>query len=129
MNRTALRHQLLAEPVPQSLAQPAATVGREEDPSGERYAATLQVPEQGLADLMILRGALPAPQGHLLPGHVHAQGHEKRLGHPGDRVQKERKRCTRLQRPLLERLELRGGQLHSSLTANFALQWCYHRVQ
>jgi hypothetical protein len=32
---------------------------------------------------MILRGTLPAPQGHLLPGHVHAQGHEKRLGHPG----------------------------------------------
>jgi len=38
-------------------------------------------------------------------------------------------RTINLQRPLLERLELRGGQFHSSLTANFALQWCYHLVQ
>ena len=59
VNGAALVHQLLAEPCPERFDPPAATVGHEEDPSGERQAAPLQIPEQGLTDLMILRGALP----------------------------------------------------------------------
>ena len=82
--------QLVAEPFPQRLEQPAAAVGQEEYPPGERQAATRQVPEQRLVDLMILRGTLPEPQGHLLAAHVHAQGHEERLATPVDRVLRER---------------------------------------
>ncbi len=59
MNRAALMQELLAEPVPQRLEQAAPTFCHEEDPPGERQTATLQIPEQRLTDLVILRGALP----------------------------------------------------------------------
>ena len=79
MNRAALMHQLLAEPLPQRLTQAAAAVGHEEDPPGKREAATLQVPEQRLADVMILRGALLKSQSHLLAVQVHTRRDEKGL--------------------------------------------------
>ena len=79
MNRAALMHQLLAEPLPQRITQAAAAVGHEEDPPGKREAATLQVPEQRLADVMILRGALLKSQSHLLAVQVHTRRDEKGL--------------------------------------------------
>ena len=54
MNGAPLRHQLLAEPFSQRLAQAAAPIRHEAEPPGERQAATLQVPEQRLTDLAIL---------------------------------------------------------------------------
>ena len=54
MNGASLMHQLLAEPFPQRLAQAAPTVRDEEDSPREHQAATLQVSEQRLADLVIL---------------------------------------------------------------------------
>lgn len=64
---------------------------------------------------MILRGTLPEPQGHLLAAHVHAQGDEKRLTTPVDRVQEQRERRALRQGPLLEGLEILGRQRHHLL--------------
>ena len=54
MNGASLMHQLLAKPLLQRLAQATPAVRYEEDPPGEHQAATLQVPEQRLTDLVIL---------------------------------------------------------------------------
>ena len=109
---TALMHELLAEARPQRLDQPAAAIRHEEDPPGERQAATLQVPEQRLADLVILRGALPEPQGHLLAAQVHTQRDEERLAAPVDRVEEQRARRALRQGTFWERRQLRGHQAH-----------------
>ncbi len=106
-------HQLLAEPCPECFEQPAAAVSDDQDPLGERQPSTLQVPEQRLADLVILRGALPEPHGHLLPAPVHAERHEERLAAPVDRVEEHRERGAVGQRSLLEFLQLRGRQRHA----------------
>lgn len=103
---TALSHQLLAKPIPQRLQQSASAIGHKENPPGKQHAATLQAPEDRLADLVIFRGALPEPERHLFPDDVHPQGDEKRLAASMDRVEKERKRCEVLQRPLSDRREL-----------------------
>ena len=67
MNGTALMHQLLAEPGPEGFDQPTPTISHEENPSSERQAAMFETPKPRLANLVILRGVLPEPEGHLLP--------------------------------------------------------------
>jgi hypothetical protein len=46
-NRAALMHELLAEARLQRLDQPAAAIRDEEDPSGERQAATWSLRRRG----------------------------------------------------------------------------------
>lgn len=112
MDGTALMHQLLAQPGPQSFEQSTAPIGHEEDSAGERQAAMLKVPKERLTHLVILGRSLPEPEGYLLAGNIDPQGHEERLATPMDRVQKARKRRKVLQGPLLERLQFRRRQRH-----------------
>ncbi len=77
MNCAALMHQLLVEPLPQRLMQPAAAVGHEVGPPGKREDATLQIPELRFVDVIILRQALPKSQSHLLDVQVFTQRDEK----------------------------------------------------
>lgn len=87
-----LLEELFAEPLLQGFEPATPAIRHEQDPPGERQAATLQIPEQRLADLVMLRRAVPKSQGHLLATHVHAQRDESRLAAPVDCVEEYRER-------------------------------------
>ena len=98
---TSLVDELLAVSVFERLDDPPATIG-DEDPLREFQSSPLQLRQQFLADLVVLRRSLPEAQRELFPFTVHAKRDHKRLTAAVDRVEVHREERKILEAALLE---------------------------
>ncbi len=99
MDRAALVDECLATPGFQGFEEPRAPIGDKQDPFHEGTAPAFQVPQQGFADLMILRGPLPKAQHALVPRQINPQRDDERLASSMKGVEEQRKGFEVGQRP------------------------------
>ena len=93
---TPLVDELLAVSVFERLDDPPATIGDPEDPLGKFQSSPLQLRQQFLADLVVLRCSLPEAQRELFPFTVHAKRDHKRLTAAVHRVEVHPQRAKNL---------------------------------